>query len=173
MPEAEFRAQWAGARKPAGDAELGDDPHAVMLARLSHELTSRCGYLGLPEAQAQPQQLTLAAAQQASATCWPCLAVFFTLNMAPPPSAPRRPLHHCREETVKQADAIKAKRDVLAADVAQKRSRLSALEAEVAKLRAAAQVRWAGGWGAGGCCPPPAGPLCTGVGLAEELSCWP
>jgi hypothetical protein len=40
---------------------------------------------------------------------------------------------------VRQLEAVKARRDALAADVAQKRSVLGALEAEIAKLRAAAQ----------------------------------
>ncbi len=40
---------------------------------------------------------------------------------------------------MKQLVAVKAKRDALAADVAQKRSVLGTLEGEVAKLRAAAQ----------------------------------
>lgn len=148
MPEAEFRAQWAGARKPAGDAELGDDPHAVMLARLSHELTSRCGYLELPEAKRR-SGLGHSCRSRSSAGACGMLAVLgsiFDPVMELPPLDTSPPTPRRREETVKQADAIKAKRDALAADVAQKRSRLSALEAEVAKLRAAAQVGWGRGW---------------------------
>ncbi|KAL4437184.1 hypothetical protein ABPG75_004323 [Micractinium tetrahymenae] len=45
-----------------------------------------------------------------------------------------------RQEYVKQLDAIKAQRDALAADVAQKRSTVAGLEAEVGKLLAAAQA---------------------------------
>ncbi|KAG7671757.1 hypothetical protein Ndes2526B_g07343 [Nannochloris sp. 'desiccata'] len=51
-------------------------------------------------------------------------------------------LHHeleFREETVKELEALKAKRDGLAADVAQKRSSLAGLDAEIYKLRTSAQ----------------------------------
>lgn len=51
-------------------------------------------------------------------------------------------LHHeleFREETVKELEALKAKRDGLAADVAQKRSSLAGLDAEISKLRTSAQ----------------------------------
>ena len=51
-------------------------------------------------------------------------------------------LHHeleFREETVKELEALKTKRDGLAADVAQKRSSLAGLDAEISKLRASAQ----------------------------------
>ncbi|GAB4818095.1 hypothetical protein N2152v2_005141 [Parachlorella kessleri] len=80
IPLGQFQQQWQGQHnKP-----LSDDPHQVMLDRLSHELTSR-------------------------------------------------------EETVRQLEAVKARRDALASEVARKRSELGALETEVAKLRAAAQ----------------------------------
>jgi THO complex subunit 5 len=51
-------------------------------------------------------------------------------------------LHHeleFREETVKELEGLKAKRDGLAADVAQKRSSLAGLDAEISKLRTSAQ----------------------------------
>ncbi|KAI3433955.1 hypothetical protein D9Q98_003757 [Chlorella vulgaris] len=45
-----------------------------------------------------------------------------------------------RGEHVKRLDAVKAQRDALAADVAQKRSTVAGLEAEIGKLLAAAQA---------------------------------
>jgi THO complex subunit 5 len=51
-------------------------------------------------------------------------------------------LHHeleFREATVKELEALKARRDGLAADVAQKRSSLAGLDAEISKLRTSAQ----------------------------------
>jgi THO complex subunit 5 len=44
-----------------------------------------------------------------------------------------------REETVKELEQLKSKRDGLAADVAQKRSSLAGLDAEISKLRTSAQ----------------------------------
>ena len=51
-------------------------------------------------------------------------------------------LHHeveFRQATVQELEALKAKRDAIAADVAQRRGSLSGLDAELAKLRASAQ----------------------------------
>lgn len=45
-----------------------------------------------------------------------------------------------RQEHVKQLDAVKARRDALASDVAQKRSMVAGLEGEISKLLAAARA---------------------------------
>lgn len=109
-----------------GDQDV-DDPHRLMLNRLTHEMVYRWGK------------------HLCSLEAWPAaLARWIRSPFSPvfPARAISLPHSHGpfarRKETIQQLEGLRAKRDALAAEVAGKRGTVSGLESELAGLHAKA-----------------------------------